>query len=108
MSPLNAEQRDNLFLAFKEALSNVVQYSGAKELRLAISVQQGTLLVSVGDDGGGLDPVAASERTGADGLNNMHRRLKQLGGRCEVTSVPGQGTTVEFKVPLPDFQPVTG
>ena len=108
VSPLNAEQRHNLFLAFKEALSNAVRHSGAKELRLAISVQQGTLLVSVGDDGGGLDPVAASERTGADGLNNMHRRLEQLGGRCEVTSVPGQGTTVAFKVPLPDSHRVAG
>ena len=99
-APLNAEQRHNLFLAFKEALCNVVQHSGAKHLRLAILVQQGTLIVSVGDDGCGLDLTVPRERNGADGLGNMQRRLQQLGGTCELVSSPGRGLTVTFKVPL--------
>lgn len=99
-APLNAEQRHNFFLAFKEALCNVVQHSGAKDLRLAISVQDDLLVVSVGDNGCGLDLTAPRERTGADGLGNMRRRLQQLNGRCELTSSPGQGMIVTFKVPL--------
>lgn len=100
-APLNAEQRHSLFLAFKEALSNVVQHSGATDLRLAIAANDGTLTVTVSDNGCGLTPGAPrGGGNGADGLGNMQRRLNQLGGRCEVTSGPKQGTTVTFKVPL--------
>jgi len=97
---LNAEQRHNLFLAFKEALSNVVQHAGATDLRLAISVGQGVLVITVGDNGRGFDSAALSAPVGADGLGNMRRRLQQLNGQCELTGSPGKGTTVSFKVPL--------
>jgi signal transduction histidine kinase len=99
-APLNAEQRHSLFLAFKEALSNVVQHAGATDLRLAIAVNDGTLTIIVSDNGSGLTPDAPRERNGADGLGNMQRRLQQLGGCCELTSSREKGTTVTFKVPL--------
>ena len=104
VAPLNAEQRHSLFLAFKEALSNVVQHSGATDLRLAIAASDGMLIVVLGDNGRGLDPTLVRERLGADGLGNMRRRLQQLSGRCELAGGPGQGTTVTFKVPLPPPQ----
>lgn len=100
-APLNAEQRHSLFLAFKEALSNVVQHSGATDLRLAIAANDGTLTITVSDNGCGLTPDAPRGGNGADGLGNMQRRLQQLGGRCELTSQPQRGTTVTFQVPLP-------
>jgi len=100
-APLNAEQRHSLFLAFKEALSNVVQHSGATDLRLAIAANDGILTVAVGDNGNGLAPDAPRESNGADGLGNMQRRLQKLGGRCELASHPQTGTTVTFTVPLP-------
>ncbi len=99
--PLNAEQRHSLFLAFKEALSNVVQHSGATDLRLAIATRGQTLMITICDNGCGLAPGAARGGNGADGLGNMQRRLTQLGGGCELISGHKQGTTVVFKVPLP-------
>ena len=98
--PLNSEQRHSLFLAFKEALANVVQHAGATDLRLTIAADKGILTVSLSDNGRGLDATTPPERSGADGLGNMQRRLQQLGGRCELTGSPEQGTTVTFKVPL--------
>ena len=99
-APLNAEQRHSLFLAFKEALCNAVQHSGATDLQLTIAAPDGILTVTVSDNGRGMDHAAPSERVGADGLDNMRRRLQQLGGCCELESAPGEGTTVAFKVPL--------
>lgn len=99
-APLNAEQRHSLFLAFKEALSNVVQHSRATDLRLAIAARQGTLTITVSDNGCGLTSETPPGKNGADGLGNMRRRLQQLGGSCELTSRSGSGTTVVFKVPL--------
>jgi signal transduction histidine kinase len=106
-APLNAEQRHSLFLAFKEALSNVVQHAGATDLRLTIFATDGLLTVSVSDNGGGLKPEAERDQNGADGLTNMRHRLQQLGGRCDVTSRPGAGTTVTFNVPLQRARDVT-
>lgn len=100
VAPLNAEQRHSLFLAFKEALSNVVQHSGATDLRLVITANRGTLTILVGDNGCGLAAMTLPGKNGADGLGNMRRRLQQLGGSCELTSRPGSGTTVIFQVPL--------
>ena len=99
-APLNAEQRHSLFLAFKEALSNLAQHSGATDLHLAITAADGMLMVILRDNGRGFDLAAPHERSHPDGLRNMQRRLQQLGGRCELASNPGQGTTVSFKVPL--------
>jgi len=99
-APLNAEERHNLFLAFKEALCNAVQHSGAKDLRITIAVVNRVLTVAVNDNGRGLDASTQQGRPGADGLSNMFRRLEQLGGHCELVSTPDGGTTVTFKVPL--------
>ena len=101
VAPLNAEQRHSLFLAFKQALTNVIQHSGATDLRLAISAKGGFLTVAVSDNGRGLGETVARSGVGADGLENMQSRLRQLGGRCEVSSKPGQGTTITFGVPIP-------
>jgi len=95
---LNSEQRHGLLLALKEALSNVVRHSAATEVWLRIFVRQGMLHVVVEDNGQGLpgtDPTA-----GADGLANMRGRLAGMGGTCNVRGAPGQGTSVEFALPL--------
>jgi signal transduction histidine kinase/ligand-binding sensor domain-containing protein len=99
-APLNSEQRHSLFLAFKEALSNVVQHAGATDLHLAIGTGAGMLTITLRDNGCGFDRAAPRERSSADGLGNMQRRLQQLGGQYQLTSQPGQGVTVCFKVPL--------
>jgi ligand-binding sensor domain-containing protein/signal transduction histidine kinase len=96
--PLKAEQRHGLFLAFKEALTNVVKHARAAEVLLLVRVQEGALVVSVKDDGGGFSPDTPPP--GADGLNNMRERLGRLGGSCEIVSVVGQGTDVTFRLPL--------
>lgn len=98
--PLNTEQRHSLFLAFKEALSNVVRHAGASDLVLAISATGRLLSVAVRDNGRGIPADTQGEELGTDGLGNMERRLRQLGGGCRLTSKPGQGTTVLFEVPL--------
>jgi signal transduction histidine kinase len=97
---LDSKVRHSLFLAFKEALNNVVRHAEASEVRLRIQVQDDELIVAVADNGRGLQPTAGTE-SGMDGLANMRARLSALGGRCEIRSAPAQGTTVLFGVRLP-------
>lgn len=96
--PLDPDRRHNLFLAFNEALNNVIRHSGATEVLIRIAGEQGGLMVSVTDNGRGLAKGPLSE--GAEGLKSMRRRLERMGGRCEIESRDGQGTTVRFIVPL--------
>jgi len=97
--PLDPKFRQELFLAFKEALTNVVRHAGATQVWLRIAVREESLVVVVGDNGNGFD--LGTQRAGADGVTNMQERLKALGGRCQILSEPPKGTTVRFEAPLP-------
>lgn len=97
--PLDPKFRQALFLAFKEALTNVVRHSRAKKIWLRMSVQNNALIVTVADDGRGINPGKRDD--GADGLANMKERLRALGGSCDIQSEPGKGTAVRFEAPLP-------
>jgi len=95
---LDSKIRHGIFRAFKEALNNIVRHSGATEVRLVIEVSAEQLLLLITDNGHGFD--AGHTEPGADGLTGMSRRMRDLGGSCQVTSRPGHGTTVEFRLPL--------
>jgi len=107
-SPLTAEVRHNLFLAFKEALNNVVKHSSASEVQVALKPQDHQLLVAIHDNGCGFNSHDANASLHRDpdrlehgnGLPNMKRRMAEISGRCDIQSVVGGGTTVTFSVPV--------
>ena len=110
---LGAEVRHNLYLAIKEALNNVVKHSGATVASLRLEYAAGKVTLTIEDDGCGLEQspgkrVAASGRTSSGhGLVNMKRRLEDIGGRCELSAMPGGGTKVQFTIQvLPGGSPV--
>ena len=96
--PLDPKFRQEVFFAFKEALTNVVRHARATRVWLRISVREQCLVVEVADDGQGFN--LAEPRAGSDGLANMKERLRALGGRCEIISNANEGTTVRLSVPL--------
>jgi signal transduction histidine kinase len=97
--PLDPRFRQELFLAFKEALTNVVRHAKATQVWLRISVRNAEIVVVVVDNGRGFD--TREQQAGADGVTNMKERLKSLGGQCEVSSDAERGTIVRFEAPLP-------
>jgi len=94
----NSEQRHNLFLAFKEALTNVVRHSGASEVHIRIFVEgQTRLVVCIEDNGHGLPQVV---RDSADGLINLRQRMERIGGECEITNPQNGGVVVSLSLQL--------
>lgn len=96
--PVDSPRRHHLFLAFKEALTNVVRHSGASEVWFRLDAEGDELVLTVHDNGRGL-PRERSE-PGMDGLANLRVRCERLGGRLEVESAAGQGTTLRLCLPL--------
>ena len=94
---VDSRHRHQLFLAFKEALTNVVRHSGATEVRVSIALEAGEVRLAIADNGRGLPADARTEEM--DGVANMRSRLEKLGGRFEVTSEPGRGTRLRFCLP---------
>jgi signal transduction histidine kinase len=95
---VDSRHRHELFLAFKEALTNIVRHSEATEVRLSIQVERGQVRFTIADNGrgwAGLDHMG-----GMDGVVNMRARLEKLGGRFEINSKAGEGTIVRFDLPF--------
>jgi signal transduction histidine kinase len=79
-----------------EALQNIAKYARASSARICLRAQNGTLRFTVSDDGAGYD---ARHTPLGSGQRNMADRLAALGGRLEVRSAPGQGTTITAQLP---------
>jgi signal transduction histidine kinase len=90
--------RHNVIMAVKEALHNVITHGRASEIQIGIRKEQDVLRIQVSDNGCGFDPGASGR---GNGLDNMERRLRSIGGRCAVASQPGVGTKVTLEFPLP-------
>jgi signal transduction histidine kinase len=79
-----------------EALQNIAKYARASSARICLRAQNGILRFTVSDDGAGYD---ARHTPLGSGQRNMADRLAALGGRLEVRSAPGQGTTITAQLP---------
>ncbi len=94
---VDSRHRHQLFLAFKEALTNVVHHSGATEVSFRIKAENGEIQLTIADNGRGVGKGGRTEAM--DGITSMQTRLEKLGGRFEMESPADQGTTVRFYLP---------
>ena len=84
-----------LLRIIQEALHNAVRHARASR----IVVRLGSSGVEITDDGVGFEPRRAELRSRHLGLTSMEERARELGGRLEIRSAPGAGTTVRLTVP---------
>ncbi len=94
-----------LFRSFQEALSNIVRHAGARHVRVSLVAPDGVFEGEIDDDGRGFDMEEAQRLTDGPrglGLLGMQERIGQLGGTLQISSRPGQGTRLRFRVPLPE------
>jgi len=88
-----------LFRIAQEALNNVIRHAQAHRVDVTLTRDEEHVTLCIADDGQGFDPRAPQPGTHL-GLWSMRERVEQLGGRFEVTSAPGAGTTVRAVIPL--------
>jgi signal transduction histidine kinase len=78
----------------QEALANALRHSRAEHIAVRLSPRA----IEVVDDGVGFDPDRADVRSRHLGLTSMEERARELGGRLEIRSSRGAGTTVRIEV----------
>ena len=91
-----------LYQIFRELLFNVAKHAGAGKARVSLREANGELHVEVTDDGRGFDLRTISKQAPEKpsiGLTNVKERIGLLGGRMEVASAPGEGTTISIRLP---------
>ena len=90
-----------LFSMTAEAISNAVQHGLPSRIKIDLRASRGRGIITVTDDGVGFEPAVAQRKTQEGmGLIGMQRRAGWLGGRVDVVSRPGTGTTISIAVPL--------
>jgi len=94
---LSMTQRRDLYLVFKEAVNNLVKYSGASEALVQLSADNNQLKMLISDNGKGFDRSLV--RAG-NGLHNMEQRARSSGGEISISSEPGKGTRVVLEMKL--------
>jgi signal transduction histidine kinase len=98
--PLSSQLRHHLLLAVHEAFTNMLKHSGASRGKIRVVCDDGKLEVVVSDNGHGFAQHSTEANGAGNGLRNMRQRLTDIGGDCLVRSVPGEGTTIRFILPL--------
>ncbi|MFT3813845.1 MAG: histidine kinase [Acidovorax sp.] len=88
----------------QEALTNVAKYAQARQVRIDLSDHEGVLTLEVADDGCGLSPEARAKPK-AFGLRGLQERARTVDGWLDVSSRPGQGTSVIVSIPLKESAP---
>lgn len=81
----------------QEATTNIAKYARAGNVWFSLAAEQGTVEVSVRDDGVGFDAERTSNK--AHGLLGMRFRVEAEAGTLELVSSPGQGTLVRARLP---------
>ena len=81
----------------QEALTNIAKHAGAAHVWISVVRHDGSVEVSIRDDGSGFDPESAD---GGFGLTGMSERVSLAGGELEIFSAPGSGTSVRAVLPV--------
>ena len=99
-TPMRSDFRHHLFMAFRESMTNVVKHSKATEVTVRFETDGTTLTWTVTDNGKGW-PGDQPPPSNRNGMKNMSRRMREIGGSCIAEKAPGGGARIIFQAPLP-------
>jgi two-component system sensor histidine kinase UhpB len=92
---LDSDEQLVVYRVVQEGLSNIAQHAGARTVHVDVERRGDGTVVRVADDGEGF--ASGDDQPGL-GLTGMRERAVLAGGRLEVSSAPGAGTTVELRL----------
>jgi signal transduction histidine kinase len=97
---ISPEARHNVFLAAKEAVTNIVKHARASEACIRLRLEPGAFVLEIQDNGRGPAGRAAPAAQSRNGLRNMRKRMEDIGGTFEIGPGAKGGTLVRLTAPL--------
>jgi signal transduction histidine kinase/streptogramin lyase len=94
------EVRHNVFLAFKEAVNNVVKHAQASEVWIRLRLQPDNFTLEIEDNGRGLGNLDTGAAQMRNGLRNMRKRMEDIHGEFSISSGTNGGTIVRLTIPF--------
>ncbi len=94
------EQELNIFRIIQESLNNILKHSRAKATKIYIEQESKFVKIKIKDNGIGFDFKNRYRETKSLGLKTLLERTKFLKGQMKVTSTKGEGTTIEYIIPI--------
>ena len=84
----------------QEAITNALRHASPQRIQVRVTRRPATISLSIADDGRGFDTTTlAATAAGHLGVAGMQERVRARGGRFQVSSRPGAGTTVDVEMP---------
>jgi len=94
---LEMELRKNLWLIFKEIITNIIKHAEAEYVLIRFTTESGKLNITIRDKGKGFD--VNTQKTG-NGINNVKKRVETINGKLNLDSTPSEGTKWNIVVPV--------
>jgi signal transduction histidine kinase len=96
------EVETSLYRIIQESLTNVIRHANAKQVLIELSTPPNAVRLIVEDNGIGFDPTSTpvSDPQRHLGLVSMQERAEMMGGTFEVVTTPGNGVSIQVKIPL--------
>ncbi len=99
--PLSEVAEENLLRISQEAITNVVKHSGASQAKIELQYSPQKVVLRVTDNGNGfIRESAAGPNDGHFGLLGISERAERLGGRVQIISSAGGGTSILVEIPI--------
>jgi signal transduction histidine kinase len=89
-----------LYRVVQEALANATHHARASRIRVELDQEQNYLCGRISDDGVGFETQPSAATKDRPGLQGMRERLGAFGGTLRITSAPGRGAEIRFRLPL--------
>jgi two-component system sensor histidine kinase UhpB len=87
-----------IYRIFQEALTNIARHAQAKRVWVDMLVEDGSIHLTVQDDGIGFSPEDPSGK--GMGLTGILERLELVNGQFDIRSKPGRGTVLAARIPI--------
>jgi len=94
LEKLQPDVKRNIFLIYKEILTNIIKHSRADFVSISIMKKNNTFIFSVADNGIGFN---LNSKNNGNGLRNLKYRANQINGNLQISSESMKGTTITFE-----------
>ena len=98
-TPVEVALATTVFRGAQELLTNVMRHAHASKAAIRLTVEHDQLVLSIRDNGRGLQPEQWKEGRSL-GLRGLHERVKLVGGGVKIVSAAGSGTEVTLSLPM--------